>query len=254
LSRSQPLDNIDLVVWGETATPYDLNYDDMHKEEITTAIPPHGYLATGILRESYEQGNFLLYNSLYIIDSNGNIKDYYDKSHLVPFGEYLPFRDYLPKFMSPVTNIVGELGHGEKYKPIRIKNFPLMSGAICYESIFPKETILFSQKTEILLVIANDGWYGISRGPYQHLAAAQMRAAEEGITVIRSANTGISAIIDDKGKILSIIPLNAIDIKDTILPTQLTHQTLYGKYGNIIPLTLALALLIMAFIFNKKIS
>ena len=254
LTRSKPLDDIDLVVWGETATPYDLDHDTEHLEELTAAIPPHGFLATGILRLGMENGERLLYNSLYILNNAGEIKDYYDKSHLVPFGEYLPFRDHLPDFMTPVANIVGELGKGEKQKPIRVSGLPTMSGAICYESIFPKETINPQFKSEILLIVANDGWYGISAGPYQHLSAAQMRAVEEGITVLRSANTGISAVINDKGKILSSIPLNEVATTDTILPSQLSHPTMYGKSGNSIPLRLLMLLLVLALILNKNIS
>lgn len=252
LSRIEPLDNIDLVIWGETATPYDLNHDEDHLKEITSAIPPHGFLVTGVLRVGMEYGKQTLYNSLYVINNNGEIKDYYDKSHLVPFGEYLPFRKYLPEFMQPIANIVGDLGKGEKYKPIRVSGLPLMSGAICYESIFPKEILNPKEKADILLILANDGWYGISAGPYQHLAAAQMRAVEEGITVLRSANTGISAAIDDKGNILAAIGLNDINITDVTLPQQLSHTTLYGKYGNSIPLGLLALIILLTLISNKK--
>jgi apolipoprotein N-acyltransferase len=135
---------------------------------------------------------------LFVINDRGDILDYYDKSHLVPFGEYLPLREYLPDFMRPITNIVGTLGKGEKYKNIKVNGLPTMGGAICYESIFPSEVVNKKDKPELLLVLVNDGWYGISSGPFQHLVAAQMRAVEEGVTVIRSANTGISAVIADK--------------------------------------------------------
>jgi len=254
LTRSKSLDDIDLVIWGETATPYDLDRDTEHLEELVTAVPPHGFLATGILRLGMESGKRVLYNSLYILNHAGEIKDYYDKAHLVPFGEYLPFRDYLPDFMTPVANVVGELGKGEKQKQIRVSGLPSMSGAICYESIFPKETINPESKTKILLIVANDGWYGISAGPYQHLSAAQMRAVEEGVTVLRSANTGISAVINDKGKILSSIPLNEIAIIDTVLPRQLSHPTLYGKAGDSVPLRLLILLLVLALVTNKSIT
>ena len=254
LSRSKPLDNIDLVLWGETATPYDLDRDEEHLKEITDAIPEDGFLATGILRMGMEDGTPTLYNSLYIINKNGEIKDYYDKSHLVPFGEYLPFRQYLPDFMTPVANIVGDLGKGEKNKLITVPSLPLMSGAICYESIFPKQILNPKQKAEILLIVANDGWYGISAGPYQHLCAAQMRAVEEGITVLRSANTGISAAIDDTGKILTTIDLNKSGISDITLSTHLSHATFYGKWGNSIPLVLLALFSILAILLNKKIS
>ena len=119
-----------------------------------------------------ENGEIVPYNSMFVINHEAQIKDYYDKAHLVPFGEYLPFRKYLPKFMSPVADIIGKLGQGEKYKNIRVAGLPLMGGAICYESIFPKDVINPKNRPEILVVLANDGWYGISAGPYQHFVAA----------------------------------------------------------------------------------
>lgn len=252
--RNLPLDLVTIVVWGETATPYFLDRDEEHLNEIKEAIPAGGFLVTGVLRIGYENGKQVPYNSLYVIDGKGNIKDYYDKSHLVPFGEFLPFREYLPDFMRPVADIVGDLGRGEKYKSLHVDGLPLMGGAICYESIFPKGVISPKNKPEILLVLANDGWYGVSAGPYQHLAAAQMRAVEEGVTVIRSANTGISAVIDMNGYILGKIALNEVNIADVSLPVPLSRPTFYGKYGNVIPLGLVLMLLFIVFSINRCVN
>lgn len=244
LSRSRSLDNVKMVVWGETASPYMLDRDREHLNEITAAIPSGGFLVTGLLRAGWENGAFVLYNSLFVIDENGEIKDYYDKSHLVPFGEYLPFREYLPDFMAPVANVVGDLGRGEKYKNIQVKGLPLAGGAICYESIFPKQVLNPQKKPDMLIVLANDGWYGISAGPYQHLTAAQMRAVEEGVTVIRSANTGISAVIAPNGDMAGVIGLGQTGVSDTPLPSVPAKPTLYGAYGNSIPLGLALLVLL----------
>ena len=178
------------------------------------------------------------------------MKDYYDKAHLVPFGEYLPFRAYLPDFMTPVANVVGDLGQGEPFKNLQVQGLPLMGGAICYESIFPKGVINPKSKPEILLVLANDGWYGVSAGPYQHLAAAQMRAVEEGITVIRSANTGISAVILPNGDTIGGIGLNEEGVSDVVLPKVLAKDTMYGRYGNIVLLFLLLIGVGLAFGLN----
>lgn len=251
MSKSSVDDEIDLVVWGEAAVPYPLDRDINHLIEVTEAIPANGFLVTGLLRGAMEYGEIVAYNSLFVINERGDILDYYDKSHLVPFGEYLPFREYLPDFMRPVTNIVGTLGKGEKYKNIKVNGLPLMGGAICYESIFPGEVVNKKEKPEILLVLVNDGWYGISAGPYQHLVASQMRAIEEGVTVIRSANTGVSAVIADNGEILGEIGLNVAGVVDVVLPKILSHSTFYGKFGNIIPLSMAFVLLILAYIFDK---
>ena len=127
-----------------------------------------------------------------------------------------------------------------------------MGVAICYESIFPSEVLNKKDKPEILLVLVNAGWYGISAGPYQHLVASQMRAIEEGVTVIRSANTGVSAVIASNGEILGEIGLNVAGKVDVILPKELSHNTIYGKFGNIIPLALAVILLVVAWFLGKR--
>lgn len=224
--------DVDIAVWGEAASPYLLDRDEAHLREITEAVPAGGFLITGSLRTGFENGEAVPYNSMFVIDKNGVIKDYYDKAHLVPFGEYLPFRKYWPEFMAPVANVVGDLGRGEKYKNIHVKGLPVIGGAICYESIFPKEVLNPVEKPDLLVVLANDGWYGVSSGPYQHLAAAQMRAVEEGVTVIRSANTGISAVIMPNGEIKGALGLNETGISDVRLSKVMSRPTVYGKFGN----------------------
>ena len=252
LSSQEPADDVDMVVWGETASPYFLDHDALHLFELREAIPNKGFLLTGVLRLSMENGEIVPYNSMFVINHEGQIKDYYDKAHLVPFGEYLPFREYLPEFMHSVADIIGELGQGEKHKNIRVSGLPMMGGAICYESIFPKDVINQKNRPEILVVLANDGWYGISAGPYQHFVAAQMRAIEEGITVIRSGNNGISGVIAPNGEILGAIGLNEIGVSDVKLPKVLFKKTLYGQYGNAIPLILVLLVLLLAFFKFKN--
>lgn len=252
MSKSGLSSDIDLVVWGEAAVPYPLDRDINHLIEVTEAVPSGGFLVTGLLRGAMEYGELIAYNSMFVINEKGDILDYYDKSHLVPFGEYLPFREYLPEFMRPITNIVGTLGKGEKYKNIKVKGLPLIGGAICYESIFPNEVINKKEKPEILFVLVNDGWYGISSGPYQHLVASQMRAIEEGITVIRGANTGVSAVISKKGEILGEIGLNVAGKIDVVLPKILSANTIYGKVGNVLPLCLALLLILIAYMLDRK--
>ncbi|MBO5039204.1 MAG: apolipoprotein N-acyltransferase [Alphaproteobacteria bacterium] len=243
------LNDVDLVFWGETACPYFLDYDREHLLELTEAVPQNGFLVTGLLRVGMENGKTVSYNSMFVINGRGEIKDYYDKAHLVPFGEYLPFRTYLPDFMRPIAGVIGDLGRGEKYKLIKVAGVPVMGGAICYESIFPHEVLNKSEKPEILAVLANDGWYGVSAGPYQHLAAAQMRAVEEGVTVIRSANTGISAVIAPNGEILGRIELNEIGARDVKIDFKLSKNTIYGQWGNLV-----LAGLLVLFLLGAGVS
>lgn len=247
------LDDVDIVFWGETACPYFLDYDSERLRELREAVPENGFLVTGLLRAGMENGKRVPYNSMFVVNKKGEIKDYYDKAHLVPFGEYLPLRDYLPAFMTPVANVIGDLGRGEKYKLLKVDGLPLMGGAICYESIFPHEVLNPEEKPEILAVLANDGWYGVSAGPYQHLAAAQMRAVEEGITVIRSANTGVSAVIAPNGAILGQIGLNEVGAKDVKIEFKLSKNAFYGRWGNWV-LAGLLALILLAVVAISSID
>ena len=252
LSKSKPLVGVDMVVWGETASPYMLDRDDKHLLEIREAIAEDGFLVTGLIRAGFVMGEYVPYNSLFVIDDLGNIRDYYDKVHLVPFGEFLPFKEYLPDFMRPVANVVGNMGRGEKFKNIRVNGLPLMGGAICYESIFSKEVINPKEKPELLVVLANDGWYGKSKGPYQHLLEAQLRAVEEGITVVRSANTGISAVIKPNGDKVGVIGLFESGISDINLPKVLSVDTIYGRWGNWVLVIWGCVLLLILGKINKN--
>jgi apolipoprotein N-acyltransferase len=129
-----------------------------------------------------------------------------------------------------------------------------MGGAICYESIFPKEVLNPQERPEVLVILANDGWYGLSAGPYQHLAAAQMRAVEEGVSVIRSANTGISAVIAPNGDILGRIGLSQKGVITVRLPNVLSRSTLYGQYGNVILLVLLLFGVGLFYIYKRLVK
>lgn len=228
LSRENAPEKLDFVIWGETAVTVDLDYDEFYRNKVLQAVPDNGYLITGVLRyDSYK-----VYNSMYVLDKTGEVVGFYDKNHLVPFGEYIPLRQFLPEWIRPVTNNIGDLGSGRKYKSISVGEYPLFGGLICYEIIFPDEVINRKNKPAWLVVLANDGWYGNSAGPYQHLAATTMRAVEEGVTIVRSANSGISAIFFPTGEVMSLIPLNKKGYIDILLPKTLSLHTVYNYYGN----------------------
>ncbi|MBQ8870623.1 MAG: apolipoprotein N-acyltransferase [Alphaproteobacteria bacterium] len=229
LSSQQGLKNVDFVVWGETALPFDIEQNYEYKEHIKKAVPDNGYLITGVVRFGVESGAYRLYNSMYVIDKNADIADFYDKNHLVPFGEYIPFRKYLPDWIRPIANTIAEFATGEKLKSIKLEDYPPFGALICYEIIFPDDVVNRKNKPEWLVVLTNDGWYGNSSGPYQHLVATKLRAVEEGITIVRSANSGISAVIDPLGRILNQIPLHKKAYSDIKLPQ---YKTLYTTYAN----------------------
>lgn len=226
----------DFIIWGETASPFDLTYDREHAERLKQILPEKSYLITGMLRREFEPNgyDYKLYNSLALIDDNTQVVDLYSKNHLVPFGEYIPFRSILPSFIRPVTNMVAEFGKGEKYQTITAENFPTFAPLICYEIIFSDNIVRKNNNLKWIVLLTFDGWYGDSTGPYQHLAAAQMRAIEEGITIVRSANSGISAVISGYGEIYAKLDLNERGVLDAKVPLDTAHKTLFGKYGNLI--------------------
>lgn len=241
LSRQPGWENVDFIIWGETAMPFNLN-ENYYRWQITEAIPPEGYLITGAVRYDFDNGR--PYNSLYVLNSLAEVEGFYDKSHLVPFGEYIPFRRYLPRWVRPVANNIADFGTGEKYKNLRIGSFPAFGALICYEIIFPDQVINRKNKPDWLVVLTNDGWYGNSSGPYQHLVSAQMRAVEEGITIVRSANSGVSAVINPVGRIIERIPLHEKGFSDVYLPLNLKLSTAYNYYGNL-PILISMILILL---------
>ena len=253
LSREKGLEDIDFVIWGETASPFPLDYDNYYRELVTNAISEKGHLITGSLRYEADENDFYQpLNSMFIVNKHGVIEAHYDKSHLVPFGEYIPFREYLPKWVRPITNTIANFKAGKGLQNIQIADYPSLGALICYEIIFPAQVVNKNQKPQWLINLTNDGWYGNSAGPYQHLVSAQMRAVEEGITIVRAANTGISAVIDRLGTIRHALGLNQQGILDTYLPQELETATIYGKYRNIIPLILCFLNLAFAFLLKIK--
>ncbi len=252
LSQSQNPQDIDFIIWGETATPFALDFEPEYMEKIKQAIPEKGYLITGLVRYEFSKDKFRPLNSAFIIDKTGKIINYYDKSHLVPFGEYIPFRNYIPNQIQPLTDTISDFLAGDGAKTIEIPEQPSLGISICYEIIFPHQIINSQNKPDWLINLTNDGWYGISQGPYQHLVTTQLRAIEEGRTIVRAANTGISAVINPYGKILAQIPLNQKGIIDINLPQQLYIKTIYGEMGNFIPLILCITNILIAFTIKNK--
>lgn len=252
LSQSEGLEKVNFVIWGETATPYPLDYEPQALQEIIKAIPNHGYLITGLVRYQLQEGDFAPLNSMFVIDKQGRIRNHYDKSHLVPFGEYIPFRSYLPNWIRPVTNTIADFIPGSGPKVITVDKQPGFGTLICYEVIFPSQIIDKNNRPQWLVNLTNDGWYGRSQGPYQHLVTTRLRAVEEGLPIIRAANTGISAAISPYGNIIASISLNEKAFVDIVLPKPLVRPTAYSSYGNILPLILCFLNVILGFIIIRR--
>ena len=242
----------DVIVWPEASVTLNLDEDKEFLSEVSDVIPINSYLVLGTVRFEGWMLNQKVFNSVQVINSEGVLqRTYYDKFHLVPFGEYVPLRNYIP-FVQKLANGIGDFNKGSGPKTLQLSNAPAFSPLICYEIIFPGKVknIYDTEKPKWILNVTNDAWFGNSSGPYQHLDSARMRAIEEGLPVIRSANTGISAVIDSSGKILDFVKLNKDGIIDTKLPSVSADDTYYGKHGNQIPLLLAAGIIILSVILK----
>lgn len=204
-----------IVIWPETTISQDVLNTKWTMGEIKRMLqsyPAPAFLVTGALRYVPESKSF--YNSLLVLNSDAEIIGTYDKSHLVPFGEYMPLSNIID-----IAPIVGFSGFEIGMRPniIDIPNGINIGALICYEIIFPKFTqFSANNKPDILINVTNDAWYGVSAGPYQHLVQTQFRAIESGLPVIRAANTGVSAIITPQGVISSRMPLNKHGVIQTL--------------------------------------
>ncbi|AZV80522.1 apolipoprotein N-acyltransferase [Parasedimentitalea marina] len=217
----------DLIVWPETAVPQLLNSADDTLAAIAGAadgVP----VITGIQRRQDQR----YFNSLVALDVSGAPNQIYDKAHLVPFGEYVPFGNVLARFgIAGFASQFGSgysAGAGPQILDLGIgKALPL----ICYEAVFPQLLNAAPDRADMLIQITNDAWFGTYSGPYQHLVQARMRAAEQGLPMIRVANTGVSAMIDGYGRIRENLPLGEAGFVDAQLPDPLS-PTLYSRTGD----------------------
>ena len=238
LSRRPGFDQLAAVVWPETAVPLVISPTSTALAVMASAAPPGGYLLSGAARNTgrNEDG---VWNSLLVIDNDGRIVATYDKVHLVPLGEYIPFHRQL----APVSGLVGRGSFEEGTGPatLALPGLPAVAPMICYEVIFPGAIVDSSHRPRWLVNITNDAWFGLSTGPYQHLVSARLRAVEEGLPMIRAANTGVSAVIDSYGRILAMLDMEQEGVIDHALPPA-RAATPYSRWGDCTLLLLLAAL------------
>lgn len=222
----------DIIIWPETALTADIEAFPAIGTALRNNLPADSILMTGnVFSRSNEQGRNSYYNSLLVLNIRTGEKAQYPKTHLVPFGEYVPFRNVfsgaaLGALLSGFEDFQAGTG------PYTAQDFglPAFSPLICYEVIFPgKVTGKQQERPAWLLNVTNDGWYGHSPGPYQHFAFSRARAIEEGLPLVRAANTGISAVTDPYGRILQAVPLQETGVIDLALP-QVLPPTFYAEY------------------------
>jgi apolipoprotein N-acyltransferase len=236
------------IIWAETAVPYFLARQKTLMAAIGGVTPKKGLTITGTIRGEVSPTGRKVWNSLQAINSQGEIAGSYDKFHLVPFGEYIPLRSVL-KF-SKLTAGRTDFSPGLGATTLTLPGLPPVGPLICYEVIFPGEVVNRENPPDWLLNLTNDGWYGQSSGPYQHFAAARLRAVEEGLPLVRVANTGISAVVDSFGRVKARLNLRVSGVLDSPLPKKLASKTLYSQFGNM-PLLFVLVIFGIGALFAR---
>lgn len=234
------------VIWPESSVTTLVDESSPLAKVLAEAAPPGGILLFGAPRMAGEN----LRTSMMGLNALGKLVGVYDKAHLVPFGEYMPLRSILS--IRKLTYGDRDYTPGPGVRTVSLPGLPSVSPLICYEAIFPHEVIDGKDRPHWMLNLTNDAWYGHSPGPYQHLQIVRVRAIEEGIPLIRSANNGISAVINSYGQILYRLELDEIGFIDFSLPKRLNYVTLYQQWGDLLFCGILVVLLTLAFAFSLR--
>jgi len=254
--QSSGVRDVTHLIWPESAFPFFLTREADALTQIAGLLQPATILITGAVRPPENAAApTRAYNSIYVIDHDGSILSVYDKVHLVPFGEYLPLQDLLERLgLTQLTKIRGGFISGDRRRNQHLPGAPDFLPLVCYEIIFPGDSVPRSERPGWiydhigryvgwpfvsgtgerpgwLLNLTNDGWFGPSAGPYQHFQEARVRAIEEGLPLVRAANTGISAVVDPVGRVIKSLPLGTEGVLDSALPQPLA-PSLYAQVGD----------------------
>ena len=239
----------DLVIWPETALPY-LQQDAQVVFEVAAEAARAAPVVLGIQR--HERGDY--FNGLVVLGSDGQVTQTYDKHHLVPFGEYMPFKALFRRIN--VGGLAQRVDRAYVAGPgPRLLDFGALGTAlplICYEAVFAHNMRGTDNRPAFLMQLTNDAWFGTRSGPQQHLAQARMRSIEQGLPMLRAANTGISAVIDPKGRVIQSLPLNTTGYLDAHLPTP-ASPTFYSRTGDL-PWTILLILGALAIVLRRFLT
>ncbi|MDO9710779.1 apolipoprotein N-acyltransferase [Paracraurococcus lichenis] len=237
-----------VVVWPETASPFLLTQDPEARRSAAEALPPDGTLLAGTVRAEWgpEGRARKVWNSLAVVTPEGEVPAVYDKSHLVPFGEYMPLSGLIP-----IRMVTGGMDFSAGPGPVTLAppGLPPFGALICYEVIFPG-AVTPRPRPDWLVNITNDAWFGVSSGPWQHLAAARLRAVEEGLPLARAAQTGISALFDARGQRLGLLPTGATGTLTLPLPGA-GPPTLFARFGLLLPGLAALSCMLVALMARR---
>ncbi len=249
------------LVWPESPFPFILSRDPDALDAIARALPGDGVLVTGAARVDGTPGSASnpprYYNSIQVVGHDGVVGDTYDKVHLVPFGEYTPFMAVMERLgISQFVPIPGGFTPGPRHRLLRVPGLPPVVPAVCYEAIFSGAVVPpgdEGMEQGVILNVSDDGWFGRTAGPYQHLAQARLRAIEQGLPLIRAANTGVSAIVDPYGRILEELPLGEAGVLDGFLPKSIA-PTLFSETERFITPVLVGLLLTGIFLMRYRVG
>jgi apolipoprotein N-acyltransferase len=252
-----------LLFWPEAAVTEPLEdartseHQALARFERTRAaslLRPAEFLLTGGLALHSSDGRRVdgAANSVFILDSGGNVVGRYDKAHLVPYGEYLPMRPLLSAIgLSRLAPGSVDFTAGPGPRTFNLPGWGRVGVQICYEIIFSGEVVDARNRPDFIFNPSNDAWFG-RWGPPQHLAQARLRAAEEGLPVIRSTPTGISAVIDARGNVVKALPWRTSGAIDAVLPPAANAPPPFARFGNLIPLLLGFALIIGGIVLGRR--
>jgi len=238
---------IDIVIWPETSLPFWVDQAEFALLDLADQANGARVLVGANRRENTD-----VYNSLLVVEPDGQVSQIYDKRHLVPFGEYLPFSSVLSKFGIKGLAAFENYGYrkGQSEPLLDLGDAGLVQAAICYEAVFPQGMRAISKRPDWIVQVTNDAWFGNFTGPQQHLAQARLRSIELGLPIARSANTGITSVIDAKGDVMAALALNTQGRLDVALPMPYA-ATFYTKWGEL-PLLIGIFLLGLVIWFRKR--
>lgn len=240
LSSAPAAQPITHVIWPETASTFYLAEDAPRRRLVASRLAPATLITGVIRREPDGQNGRRFTNALVAVGPDARLEAAYDKFHLVPFGEYIPIRRYVP--LQALASLGLDFASGDGPQTLRIDGFPPFSPLICYEAIFPGEVTHRDDRPSLLVNVTNDGWYGLTSGPYQHFAIAKTRALEEGLPLVRVANTGISGVVDAYGRVTARLGLGLEGSLDAALPMPIPPP-LYARHKEAFWAGIAMALL-----------
>jgi len=242
------------VIWPESSVPFLLDESGEAKDDLRAALGGNKVLLAGAVRRqpNVATGSSDYFTSVEVYDPAATLVGTYDKWHLVPGGEFLPLAWLLePLGLRRLVNVPESFAAGSGPTSIAVPGAGTAAPSICYEAIFPEAFSAISPRPDWFINVTNDGWFGDSAGPYQHVAQLRLRAIEQGIPIARAANTGISAMIDPAGRYILRTPINVLSVFDVPLPRAL-EPTLFSRWGTSTPFVFPLLIILWAAYTKKR--